>query len=61
MGLFGSLISAALDVVETPIAIVKDTATLGGTLTDRNKPYTQEKLEDLGDDYDGFKRDLKKI
>lgn len=27
-------------VVETPVAIVADTVTLGGSLTDKDKPYT---------------------
>jgi hypothetical protein len=60
MGLFGKLLSTALDVIETPIAIVKDVATLGGTLTDETKPYTQQKLEELGDDYEDFKDELRK-
>lgn len=43
--MFG-LIKAAVGIaVETPIAVVADTVTLGGTLTDRDKPYTQEALE----------------
>jgi len=60
MGLFGKLLSIALDIVETPIAIVKDVATLGGTLTDETKPHTQQKLEELGDDYEDFKDELRK-
>lgn len=27
-------------VIETPIAVVKDIATLGGSLTDEDEPYT---------------------
>ena len=27
-------------VIETPIAVVKDVATLGGSLTDEDEPYT---------------------
>ena len=52
MGFFGKLTKLALDLIETPVAIVKDVATLGGALTDKDKPYTQKKLEDIGDDYD---------
>jgi hypothetical protein len=29
-------------VVETPIAVVADVVTLGGSLTDKDKPYTAE-------------------
>jgi hypothetical protein len=31
-------------LVETPIAVVADIATLGGVLTDKDKPYTEEAL-----------------
>ena len=55
MGFFGKLGKLVLDVVETPIAIVKDAATLGGAITDQDKPYTAQKLEDIQDDYDGMK------
>ncbi len=58
MGFFGKLTKLALDVIETPVAVVKDVATLGGSLTDQDKPYTQQKLEDLQDDYDELKDSL---
>ncbi len=58
MGFFGKLTKLALDLIETPVAIVKDVATLGGALTDKDKPYTQKKLEDIGDDYDELKESL---
>lgn len=60
MGLFGSSISAALDIIETPIAIVKDVATLGGELTDEKGTYTGRKLKELSDDYENFKDELRK-
>ena len=31
-------------VFETPIAVVKDIATLGGVITDKNEPYTMSSL-----------------
>ncbi len=46
MGLFGLL----KDVVTAPIAIVADVVTLGGTLNDRDKPYTATVLENMSDD-----------
>lgn len=58
MGFFGSLTKLALDVIETPIAVVKDVATLGGTLTDKKEPYTLKKLKDIGDDYEHMKDSL---
>lgn len=55
MGFFGKLGKLVMDAVETPVAIIKDVATMGGVLTDQNKSYTQQKLEDMQDDWDGMK------
>lgn len=32
-------------VVEAPVAIVADVITMGGAMTDKDKPYTAEALE----------------
>lgn len=61
MGLFGSFLKTVIDVVETPVAIVKDIATAGGSLTDQNKPYTQQKIEEIGEDWDDTKEAIKKL
>jgi len=55
MGFFGSLGKLVMDVVETPIAVIKDVATMGGTLTDQDKPYTAQQLEDIQKDWDKAK------
>lgn len=40
-GMLGSLTKAVIGaVVETPVAIAADVVTLGGTLTDKDEPYT---------------------
>ena len=44
-----SLTKAALAVVTVPVAVVADVVTLGGTLTDREDPYTKEAVGDLVD------------
>lgn len=49
MGLFGNIFKVAIDLVETPIALVKDVVTMGGVLEDRGS-YTVEKLQELKDD-----------
>lgn len=42
-GMLKSLTKATVGVViETPIAVVADAVTLGGTLTDKDEPYTAE-------------------
>lgn len=61
MGLFGSLLKTVIDVVETPIALVKDVATMGGELTDQKECYTQQKLEELSEDWDDSKEEIKKL
>lgn len=58
MGFFGSLTKLALDIVETPVAIVKDVATMGGALTDQKIPYTEQKFREMGKDYDRVKKAL---
>jgi len=41
----GSLAKAVVGVViETPIAIVADVVTMGGSLTDKDEPYTAEAI-----------------
>jgi hypothetical protein len=44
MGFLGKLIGATMDVVLTPVEIVKDIATMGGVLNDENQPYTLQRL-----------------
>jgi len=46
MGIFRSLLKATVGlVVETPVAIIADIATMGGITTDHQKTYTGEALE----------------
>lgn len=58
MSFFGKLGKMVMDVVETPIAVIKDVATMGGVLTDRDETYTAEKLGDIQDDWDDMKDEL---
>ena len=46
-GLIESLAKAAVAVVKVPVTVVADVVTLGGVLTDKEKPYTAEALSDL--------------
>lgn len=44
-GMLGSLAKATVGlVVETPVAVVADVVTLGGTLTDKGDSYTADAL-----------------
>jgi hypothetical protein len=60
MSIFKKLIKLTLDVVETPIAVVKDVVTLGGAINDKNQSYTSDKVEDITDDYQRLKNELDK-
>jgi len=44
---FEGLAKAAVGVVTVPIDIAADVVTLGGTLTDKDQPYTAKKAEDI--------------
>jgi hypothetical protein len=58
--MFGSILKAAVGIVTLPVDIVADVVTLGGSLTDKHKPYTAEKLGDVMDNLaDATKRDGK--
>jgi hypothetical protein len=58
MGFFGKLGKLVMDTIETPVAIVKDVATLGGVLTENDESYTSKKLSDIQNDWDEMKESL---
>lgn len=41
------LAKAALAVVTVPVAVAADAITLGGSLTDKPRPYTAEAVSDM--------------
>lgn len=48
-GMLESLMKVAAAVVIVPVAIVADVVTLGGSLTDKDQPYTADAVGDLVD------------
>jgi len=50
MKLFGQIVRTVVNVVQLPVEIVKDVATLGGVLTERDESYTRAKLEEIKDE-----------
>lgn len=48
-GMLESLAKAAVAVVTVPVSVVADVVTLGGTLTDKDQPYTADAVGDLVD------------
>lgn len=48
-GMIESLAKAAAAVVTVPVAVVADVVTLGGSLTDKDRPYTADAVGDLVD------------
>jgi hypothetical protein len=59
-GFINKIIKTGLTLAETPIAAIKDVVTMGGAITDQDKPYTIQKLEDAGETYDEAKAELDK-
>lgn len=45
--MFDSLLKAAVAVVKLPVTVAADAVTLGGSLTDKDRPYTADALSDL--------------
>ena len=49
-GMLGSLTKAVVGaVVETPVAVVADVVTLGGSLNDKKEPYTATAVKKVVD------------
>lgn len=48
-GMLESLTKAVVGVATLPVAAVADAVTLGGSLTDREKPYTAEAVGEILD------------
>lgn len=61
MSLLGKLLKTTFDVASLPIDIVKDTVTMGGSLTDQNKPYTAKKISRLGDDLEEVRDEIDEL
>ena len=46
-GILKDLTKTAIGVVTLPLDIAADVLTLGGSLTDKDSPYTAEKISDI--------------
>jgi hypothetical protein len=46
-GILNNLTKAVVGVVVTPVAVIADAVTLGGTLTDKDNTYTGEQLSNI--------------
>jgi hypothetical protein len=58
MSVFSKLTKIAIDTITSPIEIIKDVVTMGGILTDSNKPYTAKRLNKLGKDLKEFQEEV---
>lgn len=47
MSLFSALVKTVVNVATLPIAVAKDVITTGGVITDQEKPYTVQKVEQI--------------
>jgi hypothetical protein len=50
MGLFSALVKIGVDVVTLPVDVIKDAVTIGGIITEQDKPYTLQKLDQIKED-----------
>ena len=46
-GFFEDVAKAAIGVVAIPVAVVADVVTLGGAITDKDRPYTADAVSDV--------------
>lgn len=49
MGLFRSLVNGAASIAALPVAVVKDTVTLGGLATGEDETYTEKQARKVAD------------
>lgn len=49
MGFFSKLAQTAIDIAVTPVEIVKDVATVGGVLVDRETTFTADRLRKISE------------
>jgi hypothetical protein len=50
--MFDKLLKAAVGIVTLPVDVVADVVTLGGSLTDKDEPYTVRKAGHIMDNLD---------
>jgi hypothetical protein len=50
MGLLGKLLKTTINIATLPVSMVKDVATMGGALTDKEQSYTNRKLKKINKD-----------
>lgn len=51
--MFGSLLKAALSPIDIAVSVAADVVTMGGAMTDQDKPYTAQAAERLMDNVEG--------
>lgn len=50
MGFLGKLVKGVIDTALLPIDVVKDVATMGGLITEQEKPYTMQRGDKIVED-----------
>lgn len=61
MGLFGKLLGTAIDVVTTPIAVVKDAIPGAGGYIDGNRSHTGRKVGEVVDDLKEVREEIEEL
>ena len=50
MSFFSAFVKVVVDVATLPVDVVKDVVTLGGAITDPDKTYVSQKIQQIKDD-----------
>ncbi len=61
MSILGKVLKTVIDVATVPISIAADVVTLGGAITERDKPYTVDHVKTVGEDLINICEDIEKL
>lgn len=61
MGLFGDILKTGFDLATSPIEIIKDVATLGGSVLGEDETYTAKRIKRLARDAADIREDLEDL
>lgn len=61
MSLFGSILKTGLDLITTPIEVVKDVATMGGAANGQDESYIERRLQKLARDIEDIEEDVEDL
>jgi len=61
MGIIGKTFKTLIHTATTPLDVAKDIVTMGGVMTDKEKPYTAEKLSKILEDIEELSDEIEDL